>query len=101
MFIDFFIPDYGVGIECQGGQHFESVEFFGGDDTLEKTRARDIRKKELCKEHGIEILYYSDIGIEFPYPVIEDPAVLIAAIKARGKVDPSTWKDPELPFEFE
>ena len=101
MFIDFFIPDYGVGIECQGGQHFESVEFLGGDETFEKTKARDIQKKDLCKEHGIEILYYSDIGIDFPYPVIEDPAVLIDAIKAHGKVDPSQWKDPELPFEFE
>lgn len=63
-----------------------------------KTKARDAEKKRLCNEHGIEILYFSDIGIDFPYPVIEDSAVLINVIKERGHVDPSMWKDHELPF---
>jgi very-short-patch-repair endonuclease len=98
MFLDFFIPEYGVAIECQGGQHFKSVEWYGGDAMFERTKARDQRKKQLCNAHGIEVLYYSDIGIDFPYPVIEDMAMLINIIHSRGEVDPSQWKDPELPF---
>lgn len=101
MFLDFFIPEYGVAIECQGGQHFKSVEWYGGDAMFERTKARDERKKQLCNSHGIEVLYYSDIRIDFPYPVIEDMAVLLNAIESRGEVDPSQWKDPELPMSWE
>ena len=101
MFLDFFIPEYGVAIECQGGQHFESVELFGGDEVFKLTQARDKRKKELCNEHGIELLYYSDLGIEYPYPVIEEMGLLLEAIRSRGDVDPTKWKAPELPFVYE
>lgn len=101
LFLDFFIPEYGVAIECQGGQHFKSVRHFGGDIIYERTIMRDSRKKELCKEHGIEILYYSDIGIKYPYPVIEDPFHLIKAIKAREDVDPTLWEDPKLPLDYD
>ena len=100
LFIDFFLPDYGVGIECQGGQHFESIDYFGGDEMFRRTKIRDTLKQRLCKDHGIEIIYYSDIGIDYPYPVIEDPRLLLEAIKARGMVDRSRWKDPELPLDF-
>lgn len=101
MSLDFFLPEYGVAIECQGGQHFMAVDWYGGEKMFKLTKARDERKKTLCNEHGIEILYYSDIGIEYPYPVIEDPKVLLDAIRARGYVDISRWKDPELPLSFE
>ena len=98
LFIDFFLPDYGVGIECQGGQHFESVEYFGGDEMFKRTKLRDALKKKLCNDHGIELIYYSDIGIDYPYPVYEDPTLLLNAIKSRGKVDSNQWRDPVLPL---
>ena len=101
MFLDFFLPEYSVAVECQGGQHFKAVDWYGGDEMFTRTKARDERKKALCSQHGIEVLYYSDIGIDFPYPVIEDPQVLLEVIKERGKVDPCRWKDPELPLSFE
>lgn len=101
LFIDFFLPDYGVGIECQGGQHFESVDYFGGDEMFRKTKVRDELKRKLCSKHGIEILYYSDLNIDYPYPVIEDFETLLKSIRARGNVDPNLWKDPELPLSFE
>lgn len=100
MHLDFFLPEYGVAVECQGGQHFKSVNWFGGDAMYRKTIARDETKKRLCNQHGIEVLYYSDIGIDFPYPVFEDMGLLLDAIISRGKVDPTKWKDPELPFDF-
>lgn len=28
--LDFYLPKYNIGIECQGRQHFEIVEAFGG-----------------------------------------------------------------------
>lgn len=101
MFLDFFLPQYGVAIECQGGQHFEAVDLWGGEEKYEVVKARDRKKKQLCNEHGIEIIYYSNLGIDFPYPVIRDFNHLLEAIKARGDIDPILWKDPELPLVFD
>lgn len=33
--LDFYLPEYNVGIECQGIQHFEPVAYFGGNDGFE------------------------------------------------------------------
>lgn len=61
MFLDFYLPEYNIAIECQGGQHFKSVEWFGGEKDFQKRQFRDNLKFELCKEHKIKILYYSNI----------------------------------------
>lgn len=101
MYLDFFIPDYGVAVECQGIQHFEAFEVWGGEDGLKERQYHDALKKKLCIEHGIEIIYFSDLKIRFPYPVLRDYGVLLEAIKAKGKVDSSGWTDPELPLQFD
>ena len=82
MFLDFYLPEYNIGIECQGIQHFNPIEYFGGNDAFESTRDRDILKQKLCKEHNIEILYYTDVKLEeYPYDVITDLDELIKRIK--------------------
>ena len=58
--LDFYLPNYKVGIECQGGQHFFPVEHFGGDKGFKKTLKRDKRKKTLCEKNGIKLLYFGD-----------------------------------------
>lgn len=99
--LDFFLPDYGVAIECQGEQHFIPSDFMGGEAGLQEVQERDYLKERLCSEHGINTLYYSDLGLDYPYPVIEDKAVLLDAIKSNGEFDPSVLYDPELPLEYE
>ena len=100
MFLDFYLPDNGVVIECQGLQHFEAVEMFGGEDGFARTRLRDETKRRLCEKHGLKMLYYSDLGFDYPYPVIEDKGILLEAIFANGNFDPSVLEDPKLPFDF-
>lgn len=56
--LDFYLPEYKIGIECQGRQHFESVLDFGGKKTFEKTIERDKKKLILCKENNVKLLYY-------------------------------------------
>ena len=61
MYIDFYLPEYNVAIECHGAQHF-GVEVhsrfkFSEDDYKDK-RERDELKYKLCKEHGIRLLYF-------------------------------------------
>ena len=57
--IDFYLPQYSIAIECQGRQHFEPVKHFNGEEGFKKCQDRDIRKKQLCEEHGIKLYYFS------------------------------------------
>ena len=62
MRLDFYIDRLKIAIECQGTQHFQLCEFYKfTQDTFELYKQRDARKKELCNEHGIEIIYFSDM----------------------------------------
>ena len=57
--IDYFIPPKNIAIECQGIQHYMSVERFGGEKAFEKTKMRDQLKKKLCKKNKIKLIYYT------------------------------------------
>ncbi len=58
--LDFFLPDYNIGIECQGSQHFEPKDFFGGKKEFEKQLKRDAKKLKKCLSNNIEIIYVVD-----------------------------------------
>ena len=55
--IDFFLPDYNIGIEYHGRQHFIPIPKFGGVKGFEKTKERDYRKYQKCQENGLTIYY--------------------------------------------
>ena len=55
---DFYLPDYNIAIECQGSQHFEPNEFFGGEKVFKKQLKNDLLKKKLCNENGVKLLCY-------------------------------------------
>lgn len=79
--LDFYLPKYNIAIECQGLQHFKSIDFFNGEDGLKKTIDRDITKMEKCKNHGIKILYYTNIKRkDYPYDIILENKELIDKI---------------------
>ena len=78
--LDFFIPEYSIGIECQGLQHFEPVEIFGGEKSFHSILDRDNKKRLLCNENGVKLLYYSNLNIEYPYDVFEDKEKLLQEI---------------------
>jgi hypothetical protein len=64
--LDFYLSDYNVGIECQGEQHFFPVDFVGKGDgwackEFNKLIKRDKRKKSLCEEHGVKLLYFGNV----------------------------------------
>lgn len=79
--MDFYLPNYGVGIECQGIQHFIENHFF---EPIEVVKERDERKRKLCEEHGIKLLYYSNLGIKYPYEVFENKEKILEEIKKYG-----------------
>ena len=55
--LDIYFPKFNIGIEYQGRQHFEPIDFFGGQETFEKNIERDERKKRLCLENDCKLIY--------------------------------------------
>lgn len=58
--LDFYLPKYNTAIECQGIQHFEPSDYFGGYKSFNQQQERDKLKKQLCNENNINLLFYSD-----------------------------------------
>lgn len=64
---DFYLPEYDICIEYQGQQHYESVEYFGGESKFKDQIKKDNIKKEYCQKNNIylfEIPYYSNLDEE-------------------------------------
>lgn len=60
---DFYLPEYRIIIEYDGIQHFEPVDFFGGEKQFNKQIKNDLEKNKYCIENNI-CLYripYKDI----------------------------------------
>lgn len=83
--LDFYLPKYNIGIECQGIQHFEPVQIFGGEENLNLTKKRDEVKKTLCEEHGIHIFYYSTVKAQslkdYPYKIYKRLTDILPLLK--------------------
>lgn len=53
---DFYLPDYNIVIECDGAQHFRTINNeWKSNIKLQETRDRDKRKQQYCEEHGITL----------------------------------------------
>jgi very-short-patch-repair endonuclease len=84
--LDFYLPQYNTAIECQGIQHFKPIDIFGGEKQLKQQKEWDQKKKTLCEEHGIKIIYFSNNKVkdqlkeEFPYAVLTDKSQLLTEL---------------------
>ena len=76
--LDFYLPEYNIGIECQGIQHFKPVDFFGGLKSFAIQLERDDKKNNKCNENNIQIFYYSDK--QYNNEIITNKQVLIEKI---------------------
>ena len=57
---DFYLPDYNICIEYNGRQHYEIVDYFGGEQGFEVQQERYKNKVDYCKDKNIKL-------IEIPY----------------------------------
>ena len=58
--MDFFIPTFNTIIEYNGQQHYDAIDYFGGQERLERQKERDNAVRMYCKDHKIKL-------IEIPY----------------------------------
>lgn len=82
--IDIYLPDFNIGIEYQGRQHFIPVSRFGGSSEYEKTVERDKRKLKKCAENGVKLIYFSwekEVPSEYIGKLYTDENEMIKDIK--------------------
>lgn len=53
---DFYLPEYNTCIEYDGHQHFNIIEYWGGEKEFEKIKIRDKIKTEYCNVNNIKLL---------------------------------------------
>ena len=53
---DFYLPDYNLCIEYDGKQHYESVEYWGGEKEFKNIQIRDKIKNKYCKDNNIKLV---------------------------------------------
>ena len=60
---DFYLPELNTCIEYDGKQHFEAIDFFGGEKGLIETQKRDKEKNEYCLKNEILLfrIPYTDL----------------------------------------
>ena len=58
--LDIYIPSMNIGVEYQGKQHYEIVDYFGGEKGYKLRVHLDAKKRQLCQEKGVLLM-------EWPY----------------------------------
>ncbi len=61
---DIWFPDWKVAVEYHGKQHFEPVDFFGGEDAYKKNVERDKRKIKISEENNVKLFVVQE-GYDF------------------------------------
>lgn len=66
MYVDGYFPKHSIAVEHQGRQHYEPVDFFGGEESFQELKRRDELKRQLLEEHGVAVLYirYDEVDRE-------------------------------------
>ena len=75
---DFHIPSLNILIEFQGEQHYEPIDYFGGEKRFDIQQEHDKRKREYAKDNNIKL-------IEIPYWDFENIEEILS--KELGLVD--------------
>ena len=56
LIFDFYLPEQNICIEYDGIQHFEYIEYFGGDERLLNIKENDKIKNKYCKNNDIRLI---------------------------------------------
>lgn len=88
--LDFYLPEYNIAIECQGGQHYKPVDFAGlgkewAENNFKKIKRLDENKFKLCLEHNVNILYFTEENIKKDKKTFFDLNELLKKIKEYDK----------------
>jgi hypothetical protein len=57
MYVDGYFPKHSLAVEHQGLQHYEPIDFYGGEQAFGQLQQRDRMKRTLLEQHKIDVLY--------------------------------------------
>lgn len=55
---DFYLSEYNICIEVNGRQHYESIDYFGGEKAFESLTKRDNLKIKYCEDNNIPLILF-------------------------------------------
>lgn len=58
--LDIYIPEFNIGIEYQGAQHYKPIDYFGGEEAFRKNQERDRRKRVLCETNDCYLIIVNE-----------------------------------------
>jgi hypothetical protein len=65
LYLDFYMPQHFLAFEFHGGQHDEFNPFFhGSKGGFERSKERDLRKKQWCELNKITLVEVRDATID-------------------------------------
>ena len=109
--LDIFIPSIDLGLEYQGIQHYEPVDFFGGDEGFEERKKLDSLKREKCLEKGILLIewhYSKDVTDDNFVQMLEDNGLVVPEKKViewghsrKEEIKDSLEEDKEVLFQYD
>ncbi len=53
---DFYLPEQNTCIEYDGEQHFRAIEYFGGEEGLERRKKNDKIKNDFCSNKKMQLI---------------------------------------------
>lgn len=65
LYYDFYLPKYRLFIEYEGHQHYTSIPFFGGNDSLLKTKRHDMIKYKYAINNGYKLLKIRFVSLNY------------------------------------
>lgn len=73
---DFWLPEFNVLIEYDGLQHYEPIEYFGGEIVFESQQIKDEIKNNYASENGIKLLRIPYHDIDRVSDILENNLIL-------------------------
>lgn len=55
---DFYLPEKEIMIEYNGRQHYEPIDFFGGEKQFKLRKERDLEKQKFCDENNLKLIIF-------------------------------------------
>jgi hypothetical protein len=86
MELDIYLPASRLAFEYQGIQHFQSVEFFGGQHRFKEQLARDTEKRDACTRMRITL-------VEVPFSWDGSLEMIHKLLPNKSKVRPKVRKN--------
>lgn len=56
LYIDIYIPQLMLAVECHGEQHFRPVKHFGGLEAFRQQKVNDALKEKWCKNNLVSLV---------------------------------------------